>query len=419
MPDGKSLPGRSASTSRTAPASARELPDCAERSSAASGNAEAKTHHRGHRDHREKRLWFSCLCELCDLRGDAFGLRLRRSAQPARLVRMGTTGVQPRRRRSVRWACRCLLALFFAALFAQGKGFPQARSPVDPALEPLRECLDRTDVKCASAALGQINGPIKTSADYYDLEAQVFLLQHRKDDALAAIHKALQQHPQEYQYLMTEGRIYQSFNDQDPAIRSFLLADRVRPRSPDTLYALGMSFFMMEDYDRAAIHFKHVLALDPQNHKAAFMMGVTDMANLHMPEAKPFLEEALQQQPNNPFYLLQYGLLLSLLGDVQAGIREVRRATDLLPNYAPAHFHLGRLYNQAGDYEHAREELEIAVRLQPGDLPEAYYQLGAVYHRLGNEEKSRQAYQKFEQLKAQRARENRKPTEPTVPPIGP
>jgi tetratricopeptide (TPR) repeat protein len=180
-----------------------------------------------------------------------------------------------------------------------------------------------------------------------------------------------------------------------------------------------MSFFMMEDYDRAAVHFKHVLTLDPEYHKAAFMMGVTEMANLHMSDAKPYLEETLRQQPNNPFYLLQYGLLLSLLGDAQAGLHEAQRASALIPSYAPVHFHLGRLYSQLGDYEHARLELETAVRLSPDDLPEAYYQLGEVYRRLGDQEKSGQAFQKFQQLKAQRKIQFQPPPDTIIPPIVP
>ena len=288
----------------------------------------------------------------------------------------------------------------------------------DAALKPLRDCLALTDVTCAATALSQISGPIKDSADYLDLEAQTLSLQHRKDDALTAIQKALQENPKEYRYLMTQGRIYQSFNDQPSAIRSFLLADQLQPHSPDTTYCLGMSFFMMEEWERAATHFQHTLALDPNYHKAAFMMGVTDMANMHMPEAKPFLEEALQQQPNNPFYHLQYGVLLSLLGDPQSGLQEVLLSKNQIPSYAPVHYHLGRLYYQTGDYEQAREELEAAIRLEP-DLPEAYYQLGVVYHRLGNDEKSREAYQKFQELKSARKDEFRDPIESTLPRVEP
>ncbi len=284
----------------------------------------------------------------------------------------------------------------------------------DAALKPLRDCLELPDVQCATSALSQISGPIKDSADYLDLEAQTLILQHRKDDALAAIQQALQTNPKEYRYLMTQGRIYQSFNDQEPAIRSFLLADQIRPRCSDTYYFLGMSFFMMEEWERAATHFQHALALDPNYHKAAFMMGVTDMANMHMPEAKPFLEAALKQQPNNPFYHLQYGVLLSLLGDPQSGLQEILLAKDRLSSYAPMHYHLGRLYNQTGDYEQARTELETAIRLEP-DFPKAYYQLGAVYHHLGNEEKSRQAYQKFQQLNTQGKSEMLYTIEPTLP----
>jgi Tfp pilus assembly protein PilF len=82
------------------------------------------------------------------------------------------------------------------------------------------------------------------------------------------------------------------------------------------------------------------------------------------------------------------------------------------------HYHLGRLYNQTGDYEQARQELETAIRLEPG-LTQAYYQLGAVYHHLGSEEKSRQAYQKFQQLNTQGKADMLYTIDPTLPRVEP
>ena len=64
------------------------------------------------------------------------------------------------------------------------------------------------------------------------------------------------------------------------------------------------------------------------------------------------------------------------------------------PSYALAHFQLGRLLARGGNYSEARAELEKAVALEP-DMPEAYYQLGHAYLRLGEKEKADQALAKF------------------------
>jgi tetratricopeptide (TPR) repeat protein len=289
----------------------------------------------------------------------------------------------------------------------------ETRAALSPALQSLAQCLEHSDPKCATQAMAAIQGPVKESGEYFELEARTLALERRRDEALAAIAKALRKEPGRYSYLMTQGQIYQSFNDQVSAVRSFLLADRARPHSSETFYFLGMSFFFVEEYPRAEKHFLHALALNPQNHRAAFMLGVVKMVTFKLQEGKAYFEEALKQQPENPFYHLHYGILLSRMGDIENGIAQVRTAEKLDPSYALTHYNLGHLYKEKGDYQAAKEELETAVRLRPG-LAEAYYQLGTVYQRLGRSEDSRKAYQLFQTARVEEKRQVLDPVESNV-----
>jgi tetratricopeptide (TPR) repeat protein len=266
-----------------------------------------------------------------------------------------------------------------------------------PVLAPLYRCVERSDSSCANKALAQIQGPVRDSPDYLALEARAFALERRKDEAFAAINRAVEMSPRQYRYLMTQGEIYQSFNDQASAIRSFLLADQARPHSTKTFYFLGMSFFFLEEYPRAEKHFLQAIELDPKNHRATFMLGVSKMITFKLNEAKGYFEQALKLQPDNPFYHLHYGILLGRMGDKGSAIEQARTAERLDPSYALTHYSLGHLYKESGDYQAAKEELEIAIRSRPG-LAEAYYQLGFVYQHLGMAEDSRKAYQEFQKL---------------------
>jgi tetratricopeptide (TPR) repeat protein len=274
---------------------------------------------------------------------------------------------------------------------------PSADNPgaLAAALRPLYDCLQRSDTACATAALDKIKGSIKQSPDYLELEAKAFALKREKEAALAAIGKALQAEPKRYRYRMTEGQIYQSFNNQVSAVRCFLLADQLQPRTSETFYFLGMSFFLAGEYPRAAKHFQHAIELDPANHRALFMMGVVDSVTFKMTQAKPYFEKALKLQPENPFYHLHYGILLGRMGDQTNAIAEAQKAEALDPSYAITHYNLGHLYKDAGRYLEAKAELETAIRLRPS-LTAAYYQLGWVYHRLGMEAESRTAYAQFQ-----------------------
>jgi tetratricopeptide (TPR) repeat protein len=297
------------------------------------------------------------------------------------------------------------------------KVLPGLSSPnkgaLEPVLEPLERCVDRSDSRCAAKALAQIHGSIRDSQDFLALEARAFALERRKDEAITAINKAVEISPRQYRYLMTQGQIYQSFNDQPSAIRSFLLADQVHPHCTKTFYFLGMSFFFLEEYPRAEKHFLHAIELDPKNHRAIFMLGVSKMVSFELPEAKAYFEQALKLQPDNPFYHLHYGNLLGRMGDKSSAIEQVRTAERLDPSYALTHYNVGHLYKQTGNYQGARQELEAAIRARPG-LAEAYYQLGFVYHHLGMEEDSQKAYQKFQKTTAEEKQKVMDPVESNV-----
>ncbi len=285
------------------------------------------------------------------------------------------------------------------------------RPSLDPFVERLRLCVARTDKSCIRSALQQAQNPkLEDDPDFLDLKAQAWSLLRRKREALETIQAAIRISPGQYRLLMSKGRIYQNFNDQGSAVRCFLLADRLQPRTAGTFYALGMSFFLLGEYARAAKHFQEALELDPRDDRAEFMLGIIDMVHFRLLEAKTELEKAIALKPKNAFYHLHYGIVLNRLTDNAAALEELKLAKELNPDYALIRLNLGRLLKDQGDYNAARVELETAVRLRP-NLPEAYYLLGSVYRRLGKDTESQRAYRQFERAKAEETREAEDPVE--------
>jgi tetratricopeptide (TPR) repeat protein len=301
-----------------------------------------------------------------------------------------------------------------------------ATQHVNPALAQLLECLRRADAKCSTTALAQIRDPkLEDDPEYLDLAAQALSLQHRRVQALDAIRRAIEKDPKQARYFMTQGWIYQKFGDQVSAIRSFLNAERLEPRSPVPYYSLGVSFFAVgyfySDpvyYARAEQRFKTALELDPLYDKAEFMLGVIDAVNSRLTEAKQHLEETLKMKPFNPIYHLHYGILLNRLGDNASSLREMKMAEELDPYYALTHLNLGSLYSRIRSYEEARNELEKAIELDP-HLGSAYYLLGGVYHHLGLNDKSARAYEHFEQAKQRSRKDTTDALENTISSPGP
>src|SRR5204863_6756736 len=80
-----------------------------------------------------------------------------------------------------------------------------------------------------------------------------------------AIEAALKGKPNDYDLLIQQGRAYQRCDDQLDAIQSFLLAAKVQ-QSAEVFYDIGLSFFLLHEYDRAGKHFAHAVQLDDKNH---------------------------------------------------------------------------------------------------------------------------------------------------------
>lgn len=200
---------------------------------------------------------------------------------------------------------------------------------------------------------------------------------------------------------MVEGHKAQKAGNQMEAVNDFLNAQRLAPNSPEPLYALGMSFFLigMDEndtsyYDRAARHFKAALELDPHYDRAAFMMGMMEVVHDRLKEAEPYFQKAIELSPRSHFYRLYYGILLSRMDNYDGAAEQMLLAEKLAPNYPQSYLNLGQLYSQRENYQEARVQLERAVHLNP-NLTAAYYTLGGVYRHLGMNSESQSAYETF------------------------
>jgi tetratricopeptide (TPR) repeat protein len=285
-------------------------------------------------------------------------------------------------------------------------------------LDPLRNCLARSDSKCAMGAFSKLRDPkLNDDPEYLDLSAQVMSLEHKDSEALVAIDRAIRMEPTRASYFLTKGKIVQRSHDQVNAIQYFLQAAQLQPGWVEPIYSIGMSFFILGNeekdnqyYDRGARHFKTALELDPGCHKAEFMLGLIEALEDHLKEGEEHVKKALKMSPHNPYYHLQLGVILNRMGDSDGAMREIRLAETLDHSNPLAYFNLGRLESQLQNYSEARKQLETTVQLDP-NLSVAYYWLGRVYSHLGLSELSQAAYKNFELAKSREQQEEADPVE--------
>jgi tetratricopeptide (TPR) repeat protein len=268
---------------------------------------------------------------------------------------------------------------------------PAVSANTDAAAQRLIRCIESRNASCLASELK--SPPGQRSPEYLSAAAEAYLLLGRKQQAMGAIEAAVSRKPGDYELLMQQGRTYQRCGAQVQAIEAFLHAAKIT-QSTTVFYNIGLSFFLVHEYARARRHFTHSVQLDSKNDKAEFMLGVLDVLENHDDMgAKKHLERALEIAPQNPHYLLHYGIVLSEIDDPGA-IPVLEKAVRSDPSNPLAHFNLGRRYRRVGELRKARTELEEAVRMRP-QMARAQYQLAAVYRELGELDKAAQATEQF------------------------
>lgn len=100
------------------------------------------------------------------------------------------------------------------------------------------------------------------------------------------------------------------------------------------------------------------------------------------------VDQLLIAKPDDPRLLLQRGIALSLLNRQAEAIAVFQKLIDKHPELPGPYNNLAVLYGNKGDYEKARQALELAIRTNP-TYATAFQNLGDVYARLAG-----QAYKK-------------------------
>jgi tetratricopeptide (TPR) repeat protein len=194
---------------------------------------------------------------------------------------------------------------------------------------------------------------------------------------------------------------YVLLDDYDDAVRWLRVALGMEPNNVDVLYSLGRCLYTKNLFPDAEKVYLRLLALDPANLKAEENLGLTyDAQNdpekaekalrtaaqwarergLKDPwpyldlgiflldqsraeDAEPFLERAVELDPQSPWAHEKLGMALVANGDSARGIRELQLAVGLAPKDPKAHFELGHAYRAAGQLNKARAEFELSKSL--------------------------------------------------------
>jgi tetratricopeptide (TPR) repeat protein len=123
-----------------------------------------------------------------------------------------------------------------------------------------------------------------------------------------------------------------------------------------------------KDWQSLIASARQLQKLNPQNCWGWYYEA---LAQLSLPMDRPSsrsqiassLRRAIELNPTFPLAHFQLGSLFFQEGDYPAAIQELKQAIELEPAYLEAHFLLARAYGKVGDSQQSQEELEIHRKL--------------------------------------------------------
>jgi tetratricopeptide (TPR) repeat protein len=260
----------------------------------------------------------------------------------------------------------------------------ETAAPSDPALAE-KEAQLRTNLQQSPQSADTL----------YEL-ALVLRQQNKPRESLEAYTHAAQLQKPNAAQLRSVALNYVLLDDYDDAERWLRVALGMEPNNTDVLYSLGRCLYTKNLFPEAEKVYLRLLALDPTNLKAEENLGLTYDAQNDPQKAEKALRAAAQWAKErglrDPWPYLDLGIVL--LDEARSADAQpfLEKAVELDPQSAWAHEKLGMAMVANGDSAHGVRELELAVGLAPKD-PKTHFELGRAYRAAGQQDKARTEFE--------------------------
>lgn len=232
----------------------------------------------------------------------------------------------------------------------------------------------------AELALAQALKLKPDSPDTLYLLAQVYKEESRPLDALDLLvraHKLAPENP-DISFLMAQISISQKyFADAIPLLEQTL---QTVPARSDIREALGESYFMAGNVDKAIVQLNKVIETQPSARTYAFL-GLSYSHLGRFDEAKGAFKNGLKLDPQNSFCLFHLGYIAERQGDSKSAEAIFRRVLHTNPDFPDALLELANLRIEEKQFPEAVQLLRKYVQVSPTSAT-GYYKLAMVERSL-------------------------------------
>lgn len=176
----------------------------------------------------------------------------------------------------------------------------------------------------------------------------------------------------------------------DDAIAQYRLAlHDVADKNPIRLN-LGLAYYKKGDLEAASREFEELHKVRPEDAQVAILLGDSEVRLGRGAEAAAMLSSMEAANAANPDFEYVLGTALLQEGNRREGAQKLSTLAERTQN-ADAYLLAGSTFLDLNDFEHARADLEAALRLKP-DLPHIYTLTGMARDQTGDQAAAEPAF---------------------------
>ena len=218
------------------------------------------------------------------------------------------------------------------------------------------------------------------SPDTLYLLAKVYKNESRPLDALDLLIRAHKIAPENTDIILLMAQVSMSQNYFEDAIPLLESGIQIAPLRPDLRAALGKSYFMAGNVDKAIEEFKKLLEIENSASSYAYL-GLSYRNLGRFDEANQYFQQGLKLDPHNISCLFNLGFIAERQGDSAEAETMFQNALRFNPDYPDALLELANLRIAAGKFSEAEGLLRKYVRVSRNPAT-GYYKLAKVERSL-------------------------------------
>lgn len=253
--------------------------------------------------------------------------------------------------------------------------------------------LDAKKADEAVEVLRPLAAPQRPDSEALSLLAAAYESAKRTPDALSVLRRASELYPREERHYIDFASICMEHSSLELGVEVLEVGVKNIPNSARLHATLGALLVRSGMPERGADEFQRAQELDPKAAYGDVGMSLALLQSDQLDASIGILRKQWARSQTSPMisFMLAQALLRVGPDPGKPAFEEaqslLKKTVALDPNHARAHGLLGKNYALAGSVPNAIKELEIALRLDPGDRTSAY-QLALLYGKTGQKELS-------------------------------